>query len=201
MKTSSKKSAVGRAGMDSKTASVSLQWSKGFMSGSPVQESAKKLAELNGIFLDEAARRRMDPDQEVYRVRWWSPVPPGDEGGLFWGVTILQPGKVGSEYFMTHGHFHANRTRAEYYATVAGKGLLLRMDERRLTWGEEMTPGSLYYIRGQHAHRVVNVGDEPLIFWACWGSDAGYEYDAIRKLGFGARVMERDGRAVTEANE
>lgn len=181
-------------GAGPQTATVCLEWPKGLMSGPPVEESAKKLADLKGIFFDEAAQRQMDAEQEVYRVRWWSPVPAGSEGGLFWGVTILQPGKVGDEYFMTHGHFHADRTRAEYYATVAGKGLLVRMDEQRFTWAEEMTPGGLHYISGQHAHRVVNVGDEPLIFWACWGSDAGYDYATIRELGFGARVVERDGR-------
>ena len=113
-----------------------------------------------------------------------------------WGVTVLQPGKVGDEYFMTHGHFHADRTRAEYYATVAGKGILLRMDDQRKTWGEEMSPGSLHYLNGQHAHRVVNVSDEPLVFWACWGSDAGYDYGTIRDCGFGSRVVEKGGQPV-----
>src|SRR5690348_15789687 len=139
-------------------APVGLNWVQGGMSGAPVQESTKKLGELKGIFLDEAAQARMDANQEVYRVRWWSPVAQGEGGGLFWGVTILQPGKVGDEYFMTHGHFHANRTRAEYYATVSGQGLLVRMDEQRETWAEEMSPGALHYIRGVHAHRAVNVG-------------------------------------------
>lgn len=174
-------------------AKVTLEWSKGTMAGLPVQESAKKLSDLPQIFLDEAARARMDQDQEVYRVRWWSPVPPGDKGGLFWGVTTLHPGKVGQEYFMTHGHFHGNPVSAEYYTPVSGKGLLVRMDRQRSTWAEEMAPGTLHYVRGEHAHRVVNTGDEPLIFWACWSSDAGYDYGTIREQGFGARVMERDG--------
>jgi glucose-6-phosphate isomerase, archaeal len=177
-----------------KIAPVSLEWLTAGMSGVPVQESAKKLADLKGIFLDAAAYEGMDSEREVYRVRWWSPVAAGGEGGLFWGVTILQPGKVGDEYFMTHGHFHANRTRAEYYTAVRGKGLLVRMDARRATWGEAMSSGTLHYICGEHAHRVVNVGDEPLVFWACWGSDAGYDYGTIRESGFGARVMELDGQ-------
>jgi glucose-6-phosphate isomerase len=182
-------------------APVSLNWGEGGMSGVPVRESAKTLGELKGIFLDEAARARMDADTEVYRVRWWKPVEQGEEGGLFWGVTILQPGRVGEEYFMTHGHVHANRTRAEYYATVSGTGLLVRMDEQRKSWAEEMAPGGLHYIRGHHAHRVVNVGNGPLIFWACWGSDAGYDYATIRESGFGVRVLERGGRPAIVPNE
>jgi glucose-6-phosphate isomerase len=173
---------------------VTLNWSAGAMAGPPVQESVKKLSGLQGIFLDEAARSQMDPDLEIYRVRWWSPVSPGVEGGLFWGVTTLQPGKVGDEYFMTHGHFHANRSRAEYYTPVSGKGLLIRMDEQRSTWAEEMTPGSLHYLSGANAHRVVNTSHEPLIFWACWCSDAGYDYGTIREHGFGTRIFERHGQ-------
>jgi len=176
------------------SAIVGIEWLAGRMSGSPVQESAKRLADLDGIFQDAAAYRRMDQQQEIYRVRWWPAAAAGEEGGLIWGVTILQPGKVGGEYFMTHGHFHANRTRAEYYTVVQGAGLLMRMDEQRTTWGEAMAPGTLHYIQGRHAHRVVNVGEEPLIFWACWGSDAGYDYATIRERGFGARVIEQDGR-------
>jgi len=64
-----------------------------------------------------------------------------------------------------------------------------------------MSPGSLHYIRGQYAHRVVNVGGEPLLFWACWPSDAGYDYESVAERGFGARVVERNGQPVVIANE
>ena len=180
---------------------VALDWARGGMTGVPVQESAKTLGDLKSAFLDRAALGRMDAAQVVYTVQWWSPVPAGDEGGLFWGVTTLQPGRVGDEYFMTHGHFHANATRAEYYGTIRGKGMLVQMDADRKTWAEPMSPGTLHYIRGEFAHRVVNVGDEPLLFWACWPSDAGYDYATIATRGFGARVVERDGQPILIAHE
>src|ERR1700761_17533 len=106
-----------------------VDWSRGEISGDGVEEAVKRLGELPGLFEDEAAWRAMDPQTEVYRVRFWKPVSDGTNGGLFWGATILQPGKVGNEYFMTHGHFHALRNRAEYYATVSGEGMLLLMAE------------------------------------------------------------------------
>lgn len=84
-----------------------------------------------------------------------------------------------------HGHFYANRTRAEYYAVVAGKEILLRMNAQRKTWGEAMSAGTLHYICGEHAHCAVNVG-----------SDAGYDYEAIRQSGFGASVVERNAQPV-----
>jgi glucose-6-phosphate isomerase len=138
----------------------------------------------------------MDLNREVYRVRWWSPVQPGIEGGLFWGVTTIQPGNVASEYFMTHGHFHAKRSRAEFYGTVSGGGMLVQMDSDRKTWGEVMTPGSLHYVCGENAHRIANTGETPLVVWACWPSDAGYDYATIEKSGFGARLVSREGEAV-----
>ena len=180
---------------------VNLQWGVAQMAGEPVKESTKALGELDGLFHDAQAYHAMDPAKEIYRVRWWSPVAPGTPGGLFWGVTILQPGTVGDEFFMTHGHIHADRTRAEYYAAAAGRGLLVLMDDSRKTWCEEMSPGSIHYIDGRFAHRVVNIGSEPLMFWACWGSDAGYDYGTIRELGFGARVLQRNGHAVVVPQE
>ena len=169
------------------------------MAGEQVEENSKFLRDLAHIFRNREACSRMDPESEIYRVRWWAPASPGEEGGLLWGVTILQPGKVGDEYFMTHGHFHADRSRAEYYGTVSGTGMLIQMDADRHTWANPMSPGTLHYIRGEHAHRVANVGNIPLVFWACWPSDAGYDYAAIAEKGFSARLVERDGQPMLEA--
>lgn len=173
---------------------VAVDWLSGKMTGAPVKESSKRLKDLGGIFQDEALRTKAESDVEVYSVRWWEPAAPGSQGGLFWGVTTLFPGRVGDEYYMTHGHIHANRTRAEYYGTAQGGGMLVLMDENRRTWSERMTPGSLHYIDGRYAHRAVNTGDTPLIFWACWPTDAGYDYATIRAHGFGARVLCVNGK-------
>ena len=172
---------------------ISVHWQTGAMEGREVKESRKLLGDLKGIFLDEAACASADANTVVYRVKWWQPSEPGSEGGLFWGVTAIESGKVGDECFMTHGHFHANSTRAEYYTTAQGEGRLLLMDRERKTWAEVMSPGSLHYIDGRYAHRVVNAGSVPLIFWACWPSDAGYDYGTIANEGFGARVFEENG--------
>ena len=179
--------------------SVIVDWSRGLIAGQPIQESHKTLNDLRHVFHDRAAFSQLDPFQEVYRVRWWSPDPPGTEGGLFWGLTIIHPGKVGDEYFMTHGHFHANRTRAEFYGTVSGDGMLIQMDADRETWSEIIMPGSLHYVRGDYGHRIANCGSTPLVVWASWPSDAGYDYHAIIEKGFGARLVERDGKAVLVA--
>ncbi|HEY1113867.1 MAG TPA: glucose-6-phosphate isomerase family protein [Chitinophagaceae bacterium] len=160
----------------------------GQLSGQGVRRDCKRLADLEGVFGDTAGFRQMDGSQIVYEVDSWLPVAGGTEGGLFFGLTHLYPGMVGDEYFMTRGHFHAVENRAEYYWGIEGEGLLLLMDKDRHTRAERMTPGSLHYIPGYTAHRVVNTGSAILRFGACWPSDAGHNYEAIAAAGFSARV-------------
>lgn len=175
---------------------VQIEWMTGMIKGSAVKLAAKTLGDLAGMFHDVDALRRMDASTIVYHVRWTEPVPQGTPGGLFWGSTIIEPGRVGDEYFMTHGHFHSRRDRAEYYGAAAGQGLLMLMDENRAVRTEKMFPGSLHFIAGGLAHRVVNTGDDPLRFWACWPSDAGHDYASIKTNGFGARVLLRGGAPI-----
>lgn len=160
-----------------------------------IQESTRTLGQLEGIFADRDAFCAMDPNTVVYRVQAWRPVAEGTEGGLFWGTTMIEPGQVGAEYFMTHGHLHQKRNRTEFYGTVEGNGALILMNETRKTWMEPMSPGSLHFIPPNVAHRVANTGKGPLRFLACWPSDAGHDYEIIRREGFGARLLNIDGEA------
>jgi glucose-6-phosphate isomerase, archaeal len=175
---------------------LKMDWSHGLLKpDAQILESAKTLGQLEGMFGDPHAFGAMAPGTVVYRVQAWCPVPEGTEGALFWGNTTVEPGQVGSEYFMTHGHFHRKRDRTEYYATVEGEGALILMDESRKTWMEPMSAGSVHFIPPKIAHRVANTGRSVLRFVACWPSDAGHDYEAIRKYGFGARLIEVDGAA------
>jgi glucose-6-phosphate isomerase, archaeal len=173
-----------------------MDWEKGLLlSNADVRETVKTLGQLENLFLNEDARRKMDQDAVVYRVQAWCPVPEGTEGAQFWGTTVIEPGQVDSEYFMTHGHFHVKRNRTEYYATFEGEGVLILMDETRKTWMEAMSPGSLHFIPPNVAHRVANSGKVPLRLVACWPSDAGHDYDAVRRFGFSARLLNVSGKA------
>lgn len=178
-----------------------VNWANGALQAPGLRSSEKKLGQLNGIFDDEHALRQLDPETIVYRVWWWEPVSAGTQGGLFWGTTEIQPGQVGKEYFMTHGHRHTLRDRAEFYGTAVGTGKLILRNSAGKTWFEDMTPGSLHYIAGEVAHRVVNTGNVPLRFVACWPSDAGHDYEIVRESGFGARVLEVQGSPVFTTSE
>ena len=172
---------------------MEIDWLGGRIAGAGVLRLSKKIRDLEDIFEDHATWISMDPETPVYSVEWTQPTEQETEGGLFWGVTVIEPGRVGNEYFMTRGHFHAKRDRGEYYTTVQGTGILLLMDESRSGRSEQMTTGSLHSIPGHTAHRVVNTGEGPLIFWACWPSDAGHDYETIRREGFSHRVMASEG--------
>jgi glucose-6-phosphate isomerase len=167
---------------------IHVDFSTGLLRGRSVIEGTRDLASLKGCFRDERALAALDPSRVVYRVQAFQPVPEGIEGGLFWGATCLEPGLVGDEYFMTKGHFHAKRNRAEYYSTIAGRGALILMDEDRNPRVEWMCPGTTHYIPGLTAHRVANIGDQQLSFLACWPSDAGHDYRTITLHGFSVRL-------------
>lgn len=165
----------------------------GKLSGSGVSCSIRKIGDLKGVYLDEEARSAMDQNTVAYKV-YMQNICGEVEGGLFFGVSHVYPGKVGNEYFMTKGHIHAIRNRGEYYWGLGGHGILLLMNEDRHTWAEHVFPGSLHYIAGHVGHRLINTGDEILIVGACWPSDAGHDYNIIQQSGFGLRVMEREGK-------
>ena len=171
---------------------ATIDWGNGSIQSSSVHESAKTLGQLRGIFRDLTAFEAMDPNLVIYRVQWISPAEVGTEGGLLFGNTAIEPGRVGDEYFMTHGHFHEKPSRGEFYATVSGRGILLLMDRDGHCSAEQMLPGSIHYVGANLAHRTVNIGDTVLRFVACWPSDAGHDYATIAQLGFSMRVVCRN---------
>jgi glucose-6-phosphate isomerase len=178
---------------DIKEPEVLVNYITGELKGKDIIESTKTLSGLKGVFENYEEFNSMDPDTVVYRVQCQFKELEGTEGGLFFGTSFVSPGTVGDEYFMTKGHFHSKRNRAEYYWCIQGEGMLILMDERRNCWAEKMYPGSLHYIAGNIAHRLANTGDEVLTVGACWPSDSGHDYDSIMKEGFSARLKKESG--------
>lgn len=173
----------------------------GFLTGSSIQHKTTRIKDLIGIFKHEQERKEMNQDRLVYDVDFYQPVEPGTLGGLFFGITRIQPGNVGEEYFMTRGHFHAITNRAEFYWGISGIGALILMDRNRKVRLEPMKPGSLHYIPADTAHRVANTGGSVLTFGACWPSDAGYDYEEIQQHGFAARLVNVGGNAQLKPEE
>ena len=172
--------------------------SAGALTGENVSRGKKRFEEISGIFRDRAAAEKIPPDTIVYEVETHAAVPEGTAGGLFFGTSCIHPGRVGDEYFMTKGHFHARRETAEYYWGISGTGVLLLMNEAGNCTAHAMEKGALYYIGGHIAHRLINTGEEDLLVGACWPSDAGHDYGSIAASGFPVRVVCRDGAPVLE---
>jgi glucose-6-phosphate isomerase len=171
------------------------------LKGKPVIFQQRALADIASIFEDQEAVRLMSSQTPVYQVQAWLPVAEGTPGGLFFGTSTILSGKVGNEYFMTKGHFHARSDRSEFYWGVQGNGILILMDRDRNSWGEEIYPGSLHYIGGNIAHRLANTGNENLVVGACWPSDADHDYAEIALYGFSARLVEVNGKPVLIENK
>ena len=114
--------------------------------GERVENVSRTLGDLRGIFADIDAFSRMPQNMPAYEVSSFLPEQEGTPGGLYFGITYLHPGKVGNEYFMTKGHFHANIDRAEFYWGLEGEGMLILMDQSRRVWAERVFPGSLHYL-------------------------------------------------------
>lgn len=163
--------------------------------GAQVQHIVRTVGSVRELFEDMEAFDRLPQQAPAYEVESYLPVPEGTPGGLFYGITRIHPRMVGDEYMMTKGHFHANLDRAEFYWGLQGEGLLLLMDAARSCRAERVFPGSLHYIRGGIAHRMVNTGSGIFSFGACWPSDAGHDYETIARKGFSVRVKCIGGKA------
>ena len=145
----------------------------------------RRLSDMAGMYLERHADGT--EDTVVYSVHE-IPVPTTNSN-LLSSTTVIKPGMVGREYHMTKGHFHKIRDRAEIYIGLSGKGRLVMATEDGRHAIEPMARGTVNYVPGGWAHRSVNVGDGPLVFFAVYPGDAGYDYGTIEEEGFPVLVV------------
>ncbi len=160
----------------------------------------RRLSDLATSFADTAAYGRLlqhDNPILYHTAQVEQGEGQADDGDLDYVLAGLMPGKVGAEYYMTKGHLHAWRSAAEVYLGLRGRGVMLLQDERT---GEcismPLQANSIVYVPGHTAHRTVNVGDEPLVYWGILSSRAGHDYGAVAQSNFNKVVIERDGAPV-----
>lgn len=162
--------------------------------GEGVPTSRRALSSLRGLFADAEGMTAEEGTKTAYELYGCLGPDSDDPGELLYATTILYPGQVNGEYFMTRGHFHKNPARGEYCMTLAGQGGIVLMDRERNGRVEWMTPGSVHNLDGRWAHRVVNTGAEPLVFLVVWMSDCGHDYETIARDGFSLRVLQVNGK-------
>ena len=155
------------------------------------QLTIRHLSDMASFFLDQqAAEILLNKDPILYRVYL---VQEANSSSLWiTGMCIIEPGCVGVEYFMTKGHYHTKKDAPEIYLTIRGKGMLLLQTRFGDFKSLDMSSSVMNYIPGGWAHRTVNIGDEPLVVFAVWPADAGYDYGTIAKQGFKKLVVRKD---------
>lgn len=165
------------------------------------KHTIRRLSSMRGQFLDEERYAEIltnaDPIlYEVYEIQ--RPHTPGE---LLHGISVIHPGKVGSEYFMTKGHFHAVLETAEVYYCLAGEGKMV-LETPEGEWAvEEFSPGRVLYVPPRWAHRSVNTSlSVDLIFLFVYPGNAGHNYETIEKQGFRKLVIEQAGTSTVVDN-
>jgi len=160
----------------------------------------RRLSHMRGMYRDHAAEQAalVDGDPLIYSVYQYD--VPEFAGELVVCTTVLEPGKVGDEFFMTKGHYHAQRDRAEIYYGLNGDGLLvLAKDDESET--VPISPGTVAYVPPYWAHRTVNTSAETFTFLAVYPGDAGHDYGTIETEGFPQVVIDREGHVAIMARE
>lgn len=158
--------------------------------------TVRRASDLVGYASDaEALRQLIESGNPVIYETHEAPVPE-EAGHLMYGITVIQPGKIGAEYYMTKGHYHARRETAEIYFGLQGQGYLVMEEEGGQFRAVPVEAGTVVYVPPGWAHRSVNTGSVPLIMFYIFPADAGHDYATIEKKGFSHVIVEREGKPV-----
>ncbi len=168
--------------------------------GNGVHRLSRRISDMRGMFQDEQAWAEIaaQGDPLVYEV-FVAPAPES-EGHLCHGVTVLHPGRVGDEYFMTKGHYHQKSGTAEVYYGLRGNGLMMLQTRWGIWRTVDIAPGTVVYVPPHWGHRSINTADEPLVLLFAYPGDAGHDYGTIESSGFARLIVARNGRPTLVEN-
>ena len=113
------------------------------------------------------------------------------------GISIVHPGKVGREFYMTKGHFHSVVETSEVYICLRGEGYMVMETSEGATAVEALAPGKVLYVTPGWAHRSVCTSrQEDLVTFFAYPANAGHDYgtierDGLQEGGAGRRRMGR----------
>ena len=166
----------------------------------PDQVTVRRIGDMAAWYLDAGAACRLAAagNPVVYEMR--EAASPATVGELACCTTVMHPGMVGDEYFMTKGHFHVDPSCAEIYYAHSGCGVLLAEAESGECRMVDMPKGAIVHVEPGWAHRTYNVGREPLVFLAVYPSVAGHDYGRIETHGFSHTVVRSERGPVLMKN-
>jgi len=100
-------------------------------------------------------------------------------------LTVVHPGTIGKEYYMTKGHVH-RANNPEFYILLEGNGKLLIQKSGRK--GEvkiiNLEKGRIALIPKGYAHRLINVGKKKLKVLTIYSENSRPNYNVKFKKRF-----------------
>lgn len=185
-----------------------FNWDHGFnmdfdlVSGvSKTAESTKRyLSQMKDMYADKKAVDEILEHDDPLIYEFYELGCPERAGDLAFGTTILYPGLVGDEYYMTKGHFHTILETAEVYYTLSGEGYMVMENPEGDTIEMPLSKNKALYVPRRYAHRSVNTGKEPLIMFFTFQADAGHDYGTIETKGYHKIIVEKDGKPMILPN-
>ena len=160
---------------------------------------SKTFNDLEGMYENELEFQKMLPkwkNRVVYEV--WEHRSSENKGDLVFGTSVMKPGLVGDEFFLTRGHQHQKAYCAETYYCLSGKGVILMESPDGEIKALKLEKGQLVYVPPLWFHRSVNIGDSELVNLFTYNSDAGQNYEILKKRGgMRKRVIQKDNYSWT----
>lgn len=99
-----------------------------------------------------------------------------------YGVTVIYPGTVDKEYYMTKGHVH-EKLSSETYVLIEGSGKLLiqKGDDVQVI---DFVKNKEIIVPEGYAHRAINTSNKKLKFLAIYDPECGHDYNVFFKKRF-----------------
>jgi glucose-6-phosphate isomerase len=164
----------------------------------PDRHLVRRASDMTGYYQDEAALRKLVDEGDPLHYEVFEKNVPEKYGHVLFCISMLHPGRVGDECFMTKGHYHTILETAEVYLCLRGTGFMAMKTPDGQSVFEPMYRNRLVYTPPCWAHRSINTGDEPLVSFCAYQGDAGHNYGDIAEQGFPQRVFIRDNKKVIE---
>ena len=90
------------------------------------------------------------------------------------GLTIIEPGTINREYYMTKGHRH-KKSLKEVYILLSGNGkLLIQNKKSKVINLKKLIP---CIIPSKSGHRLINTGNQKLKVLTIYPKNAGHDYN------------------------
>jgi glucose-6-phosphate isomerase len=151
-------------------------------------------SQMEGMYFDNNALGALIQDGDPLIYEFYDMGIKETESNLAYGTSMVFPGKVGDEFFMTKGHFHTILDTSEIYYCLSGFGMMLMESPEGDIEYQLMRPGDAVFVPGRYAHRSINLSlTEKLVTFFVFRADAGHDYGSIEGKSFRKLILD-DGK-------